>query len=170
MSARVLDRLGKLHPADRSWVLNQLSARERSSLMDLAVAVVPEPSSQVTTVAPAPIVGAQLPVDTVRAADAHRVSQLLQHEPAWFIALLMSLESWPWSTSVLQALPAKLRADVADLMRRAPQCGTRLRERVLEYCIAHLKHIRPTKRPTAIQSLARRVKTILIKNRLTLRS
>jgi hypothetical protein len=175
MSARVVERLGKLHPTDRSWILHQLSPRERSVLMDIASTDTPPATEGPKPIArePEKVAATTIvlePADEIRRAHATRVVQVLQEEPAWLIATLMSIESWPWSADALQSMPATLRADVADLLRRVPDLTPVMQERLLARFVEGLKGVRGENLPSRWQMLASRVRAALVKKRLALRS
>ena len=176
MNARVVDRLGKLHPSDRAWILHQLSPRERSALMDIASADTALPIKGPATAAPDTTKVAASPaaeVDHVaetRRADVGRVVEVLQWEPAWVVAALMSIESWPWSASALQSMPATLRADVTDLMRRPLNPTAAMRERLIAYFVDALQDVGNRPMPSRWQSLVRRAEAVLVRKRLVLGS
>lgn len=120
--------LHAMAPADRDWVLRQLSPgghdRLRELLRELNELGIPRDPALLKHFAVAPLardaarqvealpdeLSAATPAETIAAADPARLAAILSGEPAELLALLLSVRDWPWHAAFLGHLgPLKAR-------------------------------------------------------------
>ncbi|GEM_PF-3128162 len=128
ISAELVAGLPALHPADRRWLLAQLGDPERRRLTALLERGAADalPAVSALDSAPAPVKSnmpepEELSQDEalLNAAEPKIIVALLVQLPSPCVALILSQWRWPWTQSVMAALPADSRKYLEDERARA---------------------------------------------------
>lgn len=102
-ASNLLARIAALHPSDRQWLLAQASAETRARLtaaLEAAQTAVPDNGG--ASVAHRGVLSAR---EMIASATPEHVARALQTQPAWFSAVLLRMDEWPWSGALLKRLP-----------------------------------------------------------------
>ena len=140
---RAARRLAALTGEERDWILARLSRGDAQRVRDL---MEPKPAAEPLPVAPPAR-------DPRQESNAHSlleqaspadVSQALEQEPDWFVALLLAKRRWPWDREVLAAMePARLDALGALAQDAREAAKTRACEAAMEVLAARLRELAP---------------------------
>lgn len=94
----LLNKLQRLAPSDRAWVVEHLSPQEKAQLL--------------ASVADEPVV-----THPVSGSDPRQLAQVLKHEPAWLIAAVLGAQREASAKAVLETLPVPRREEIERLQR-----------------------------------------------------
>jgi len=121
-------RLGEIAPADREWLLGQLSAQERQRVSDMMSALDPDPQAEAVTTAPGVERAApdsrvldNSASQVVARASAWMVAQALGEEPDWIVGLLVARRPWPWARDYVDGMEPERVARLQVLARSVDQ-------------------------------------------------
>ena len=120
-----IEALCRLSAPDREWILRALSPDARGRLRELTAVTRdrdPAPSAE-----PNP----REPPQALLDAPAALVVSRLCSEPAWILALVLTLGPWPWQEALLAALPPERRQEAAQLRARLPRMSNAMHESLL---------------------------------------
>jgi hypothetical protein len=132
-----VDALCRLSAADREWILGALSAEARAKLKELAAAPQQGGPPRADDHERQEPEGSSAQRALIDASPAIVVSRLAA-EPAWILALVLTLTNWPWQDQLLTGLPADKRLEVAQQRARLPPVSTPLRGALLRALSAQL--------------------------------
>ena len=169
-----IDRLSRLEAGDRAWILGQLSAREKSALMDKVCADTPadaparKASATEEVTVPPPVGDSE--TRRLRAANAGAIAGVLRAEPVWVIAAVLSIEHWPWHVEFMQQLPAGLRSDVVQSLSNARRPSAAACESLVRLVVSQLDIEHGAAPPSLLRSLLHRLEVMFVNKRLALRS
>lgn len=139
-----------LNASDRQWILSQLEAEQtgqlRSHLDELNQMGMLENRSLaeglLSRIKGKPVSTSDMLGNALRRAQPSVVLHMLNMEPSWLIAAVLSIEAWPWREAIYVGLDASKRDRVRHALReRVPvrlgqalivQLEERLPEAVLE--------------------------------------
>ena len=158
----LLGRLQQLNAQDRSWIMQQLSERERSQLL----ATLEEPA-KAPEVRPAPValdVKKHDGAKTLSRVEPRAMAALLRHEPAWIAAIVIHAADDGWSREVLDALPTLQRSEVERA--RTQSFGEELTQAVVRHVLERCQGDVAT--VSAFDRLVERISASRSKRRLTL--
>ena len=165
--SELLGKLHRLSAGDRAWILERLSAQERSQL--LATLEPPALPPEATNSKPPHIESKTQgeTSDVVKAlgrVEPRLVAAITRNEPAWLNAVIAAAQHESWSKALLEALPATLRVEVE---RTQPwHFGAALTEsatrQILERCSGNV----PVESP--FERLVERLSSARSKRRMTL--
>ena len=110
---------------DREWILAQLAEDQRSQLgnhlTELSQMGMPADRTLVEGLlsrsAKKSTTSSEQPGHALRNARADVVLHLLNHEPTWLIASVLSIEAWNWREAIYTGLDASKRDRVKNAMR-----------------------------------------------------
>jgi hypothetical protein len=122
--------LHELDEEDRQWLVEQIPNADRSILKELLGELqslrIPTDGNLLERVkamrvdesknAPAQPAA---PGDTIRHASVQLMSDLLEREPVWLLAVILGIEGWPWREQFLTQLEPMRRDAVRAAMREA---------------------------------------------------
>lgn len=109
----VLERLSRLSATDRAWLLQALSDGAKARLRRLTAAMQDSSGQH-------PAAGAYV--------DLARLVPRLVAEPAWTLALLLSVRPGPWTAQLLARLTPDKRLEVVQLRASLPRVSPVLEE------------------------------------------
>jgi hypothetical protein len=167
LQSELLGKLHQLSAGDRTWILERLSAQERSQLLatlEPTVAPAEVTNTKPLHIEPKPLGEISDVVKALGRAEPRLVAAITRNEPAWLNAVIASAQHDSWSKAFIEALPASLRVEVE---RTQPwHFGAALTEaatrQILERCRGNV----PVESP--FERLVERLSTARSKRRMTL--
>ena len=119
-AGQMIERLLRLAPQDRDWILAHLSAAARTNLLRQ----LGEASTQAAAESP-PALESEQALD---ALDGDAVASYLASEPSWLVAMIMSLRSWRWENQLLARLPPVTRLEVNQMRGSLPPLSVAMKK------------------------------------------
>jgi hypothetical protein len=167
MSDDILRTLSTLSAADRSWIIDRLSPRAKSQLLERVPSIKAEPKVEPAAQAPVSLNDPERDsiYECLERADATSIAYLLKAEPVWVAAALLSAREWRWHRSVLDLMPG-VRAEI----ERALQSGTAftqpLRDAVARIVATKVGSIIPAPEVSRFEQLIAKVRSSRLNRRL----
>jgi hypothetical protein len=110
-----------LSPADRAWLIDRLTARQREALepllrelLELGIPADTALVDEALRASAAPGSGEQTLHQQVAALSPAQLGVLLRDEPAPFVACLLAMHAWPWAQDYIDGLDTARRRKLLD--------------------------------------------------------
>jgi hypothetical protein len=126
----LIERVAQLSREDRDWILAHLSAPAKASLQRQLDRAGPDTDSSPVT---------RADERALDALDGETVAAGLAVEPAWLIAMILSLHSWRWEQQVLGRLAPVTRLEVNQLRGSLPELSPAMRNLLAHTLHEHLR-------------------------------